>query len=520
MKRRQLIYVAWAAIFIFAMALRLPGLTQRPMHTDEAVHAIKFSDLLERNNYRYDPHEYHGPTLNYFTLIPAWLTGAKTLSAASEITLRIVPAFFGLLLIPLIWLLSPWLNRSTLLWMSLFTAISPALSYYSRYYIMEMMLLAFTLGWLVVWLRYWRDPKISWLITGAISLGLMMATKETWILNAIAALAATGLILIQSNNSRMLLSDGIQRIPQFHFIIAPIAVLFVAGLFFSSFGSNWHGLIDAVRAYSVYFRRAEGSTTVHEHPWYYYAHLLLWYKMRNGPLWSEGIIVLLASWGVVQTFRKSISENPVDRWIACYTLVLAVIYSIIPYKTPWNLLSFWQPIILLAGIGWTAVFRLNRSWKKWMIIGIGSCGILHLGWQSWQANFRYAASPANPYVYGHTSPDIFRIVGAVHTATKADNGDQTYIEVICPNDDYWPLPWYFRKYPNVGYWNHVSMKTPAAPIIIVAPVVEQSLLNKLYVQPPPGQRPLYVPLIDSSTELRPGVELRSYVIKALWDRMR
>ncbi|MCB0293433.1 MAG: hypothetical protein KDH97_24480, partial [Calditrichaeota bacterium] len=60
-------------ILALALLLRLPGLERRPMHTDEAVHAVKFGALLEEGFYEYDPFEYHGPTLNYFTLIPAWL---------------------------------------------------------------------------------------------------------------------------------------------------------------------------------------------------------------------------------------------------------------------------------------------------------------------------------------------------------------------------------------------------------------------------------------------------------------
>jgi predicted membrane-bound mannosyltransferase len=62
--------------------LRLPQLGMRPMHTDEAVHAIKFGALLETGTYRYDKNEYHGPTLNYLTLLPAWLL-SRRLSAKS-----------------------------------------------------------------------------------------------------------------------------------------------------------------------------------------------------------------------------------------------------------------------------------------------------------------------------------------------------------------------------------------------------------------------------------------------------
>ena len=82
-------------IIVIALCFRLPQLHIRPMHGDEAVHAIKFGDLLENGVYQYDPFEYHGPTLNYFTLLPAWLLSQQTLIDISESTLRIVAVFFG-----------------------------------------------------------------------------------------------------------------------------------------------------------------------------------------------------------------------------------------------------------------------------------------------------------------------------------------------------------------------------------------------------------------------------------------
>ena len=93
-----------------------------------------------------------------------------------------------------------------------------------------------------------------------------------------------------------------------------------------------------------------------------------------------------------------------------------------------------------------------------------------------------------------------------------------YIEVICPAHDYWPLPWYLRAFPNVGWWSEVDVSVPAAPLIICKPSLEPALLKKLYEVPPPGQRDLYLPLFDSYSEIRPTVEVRGYVVKSLWDR--
>ena len=77
----------------------LPFLAARPMHADEAVHADKLGTLLEGGGYAYDPAEYHGPTLYYLTLVPAWLQGARRYVDVDEVTLRSVPAAVGTLLV-------------------------------------------------------------------------------------------------------------------------------------------------------------------------------------------------------------------------------------------------------------------------------------------------------------------------------------------------------------------------------------------------------------------------------------
>ncbi|GAI50799.1 unnamed protein product, partial [marine sediment metagenome] len=126
------------------------------MHGDEAVNAIKFGSLLEEGDYCYDPHEYHGPTLNYFTLLPAWLSSAEKLTEVSEFTLRIVPVFFGLLLVLLLLLLADGLGWTTVACAAVLTAISPAMVFYSRYYIHEMPLVCFTFASITSGWRYTR----------------------------------------------------------------------------------------------------------------------------------------------------------------------------------------------------------------------------------------------------------------------------------------------------------------------------------------------------------------------------
>ncbi len=76
----------WVVVLALAAGamMRLPQLDLRPMHTDEAVHAVKFGALLETGTYRYDKNEYHGPTLNYFTLLPAWFASEARFVQVTE----------------------------------------------------------------------------------------------------------------------------------------------------------------------------------------------------------------------------------------------------------------------------------------------------------------------------------------------------------------------------------------------------------------------------------------------------
>src|ERR1700734_540203 len=101
---RGLILGLLLAVFA-ALALRCPQLAIRPMHNDEAVNAIKLRALWEKGTYRYDPQEYHGPTLPYFTLAWVKLIRVPDFAQCDEAELRAVTVIFGvglILLLPLI----------------------------------------------------------------------------------------------------------------------------------------------------------------------------------------------------------------------------------------------------------------------------------------------------------------------------------------------------------------------------------------------------------------------------------
>jgi uncharacterized protein (TIGR03663 family) len=526
-------YVGVFLIAVFlALAFRLPRLQQRPMHTDEAVHAIKFGKLLEEGKYKYDPNEYHGPTLNYLTLIPAWLSSAKKLTEVSEFTLRIVPVFFGILLVLLVLLIADGLGASGVVFAAILTAISPAMVFYSRYYIQEMLLVCFTFAFIVFCYRYIKSKKIIWIILAGMSLGLMHATKETAILALGSMLLALLLMHLWGKPPAKLGAKN----SIWHLIVGFAVAAIISILFYSSFFTNPGGILDSVRTYAAYFDRASVNS-LHFHPWYYYLKMLLYFRLGSGPIWSEAFIVVLAVIGFIVAIRgkSSTQGEALDRikpalsgvdfnllkFIAFYTLIMTIVYSVIRHKTPWCMLSFLHGMILLAGVGAAALLKMFPSvFARTVVSLLILVGGAQLAWQSYLANYKYYADPCNPYAYAHTTTDIFNMVNRIEEiAEVAPNGRRMQIHFICPNEhDFWPFPWYLRAFPNVGYWTAVTDQVISASVIIASPSVEKELLKKLYELPPPGQKQLYVPLFHTYSEIRPGVELRGYVPKDLFDK--
>jgi len=105
-------------------------------------------------------------------------------------------------------------------------------------------------------------------------------------------------------------------------------------------------------------------------------------------------------------------------------------------------------------------------------------GTAHLAWQAWRADTIYDADPRNPYVYSQTSPDLFKLVEQVEGLAGVDQrGHNLVVEVMAPEGDYWPLPWYLRRFERTGWWDHIP-ETPFAPIMLVSADLHAGLDEK------------------------------------------
>jgi uncharacterized protein (TIGR03663 family) len=507
------------------LALRLTRLDVRPMHHDEANQAVKFGALLERGEYRYDAHEHHGPTLYYLSLPAAWLRGQRSLASLDERTLRGVTAVFGAATILLLPLLAAGVGRTTMAASAILMALSPAMVFYSRMFIQESLFACFTLAFVIAAGHAVTRGGLAWFVLAGAAAGLAVATKETAVIVLPAAVISLGIARWSLGESRPR-SPLTTRDWQVAVLVSLSVAASVAALFYSSFLTEPGGILEPFRGARTYLDRGVDPVS-HTHPWHFYVGLLT-YSSSGGLAWTEALIIGLAVLGMAiawqpprRTYREEYRAKPSRqagrvgrtfwaRYLTCYVALTVTVFSAIPYKTPWNLLAFHVGLLVLAGIGFSwLVRRTSTRLLRGALVGSFAVASAHLGWQAWRASVTYASDPRNPYVYAQTVPDAVRMatrirdLAAVHPA-----GARMQVSVIAPPHEQWPIPWYLRAMPHVGYWT-----APGDAVALRAPIVVASMHHADALDDALGDR-----YVSEFFGLRPEVLLSLYVERSLWDR--
>jgi len=459
-----------------AAAIRIAHIENRPMHTDEAVHGIKFGDLLENGKYVYDPHEYHGPTLNYLTVPVVRLGGGNTLAQTTETQLRLVPAICGILLIAGLWLIRDLMGRGAMLCAAVLCAISPAMIFYSRYYIQEMLLVCFTFFAIAAIWRCVASPnrafRTAWLIVGGACMGLMHATKETCVIAIFSMVVAGGVgALAMLIGPGRWTKRGVKSIA-FSGLIVLAAGAVVSVVLMSTFFSNMNGPLDSITTYGQYLTRSggKGSAGMHSYHWDNYLHRILWWRTDGGAVWTEGFIVVLAVIGGIAGLLRCGCDNAhvkFVRFLTIYTIVMTVFYSALSYKTPWCLLGFLHGMILLAGVGAAALLRMRPALEfRVAVLVILIAGASHLGWLGWRGSFSNCVDPGNPYVYVHPTRDVTKMVSMIKSVAQSHpQKNDMPMQIICPKNHAWPFPWYLREFTQIDWIGNI----PTVPYVLIYP---------------------------------------------------
>jgi uncharacterized protein (TIGR03663 family) len=126
-------WISAGAVTAIAAFFRFVWLTLKPFHHDEGVNAFFLKNLINDGLYKYDPANYHGPTLYYIAI------AFTTIFGYDAIPVRVSMDIFGLLMVVFVLFLRKYLGNVGSLVAGLFVALSPGMVYISRYFIHEIL---------------------------------------------------------------------------------------------------------------------------------------------------------------------------------------------------------------------------------------------------------------------------------------------------------------------------------------------------------------------------------------------
>jgi len=118
--------IAWTALLLLALILRVYQLGARVMSHDESLHTTYSYNLYAGIGFKHDP-LMHGPLLFHVTAVSYFLFGPSDFSA------RLPVALLGVGIVWLLWLARDWLGKRGAFLAATLIALSPTMVYHSRY---------------------------------------------------------------------------------------------------------------------------------------------------------------------------------------------------------------------------------------------------------------------------------------------------------------------------------------------------------------------------------------------------
>ena len=179
----------------------------------------------------------------------------------------------------------------------------------------------------------------------------------------------------------------------------------------------------------------------------------------------------------------------------------ALAYSLIPYKTPWLMLSFTVPMAIAGG--YAAQTLADWAWRsngmRAVVVAVVGGGLFVNVCQTVALNFREYDNDKYIYVYAHTRREAEEMLREIERMTeRAGTNKKTGIAIATP--DYWPLPWYFRDNTGIAYDQRIVTRyDPKVTPIVIG---KEDQIEQLRAALGPDYRQ-----VGGEYPLRPGVNL-------------
>jgi hypothetical protein len=219
-------------------------------------------------------------------------------------------------------------------------------------------------------------------------------------------------------------------------------------LLFTTFFTNPAGLQDGLFE-SIRYWLAQQPVGRGNQPWFYYFVLLGAYEL---PAVAAALI------GVVVALRRPTLLRLYLVWAAVLDLVL---YTWAGEKMPWLLMHPLLPILLLAGIGLSTLWRERRRLRARAGLTLVGVLLVPMLWGGLALNYRHPADPAELLVFTQTSPQLLRADHRLHllnTQLAASAHRPLRLDVDSRDALDWPWWWYLRGFTRA---THADMSDPA-----------------------------------------------------------
>jgi len=442
-------------LLLILLGLHCVHLGVRPPHHDESVNGWFVDGIFNRGYYQYDPQNYHGPLYFYI------LTFFEKLFGRSIEVLRWPTILFGWLVTATPFLFRRWLSNRGAWIAAFFLAVSPAMVFFSRYAIHEMGFTLFCILFFYFWLRAREESMTVKNVAGlGLTLGAMACMKENFVLYVATLLIAEGCIRVYERrfkieNPKKLLLGSLAIVAIAFVIIVPV---------FSAFFHDANGVPNFFKAFELWSKTGENGNG-HQKPFDY------WLKLMSELEWMAmlGLLLVPLALKKVPAQLRLISVMSFGLWLA---------YSIVAYKTPWCVLSFYWGLILVAAYWLSQWMARWTDRKKGLTIALSVALVCGYGVSAYQS---YDAAYANPdqdghlYIYGQTYRDLMGPLNEIVAAGKADPSLHQSLHIQVISAFTWPLPFILGEFKSVGYYGEKN-----APPVLDAPIVimDRSMENE------------------------------------------
>jgi len=167
------------------------------------------------------------------------------------------------------------------------------------------------------------------------------------------------------------------------------------------------------------------------------------------PHWNIDSVTSLGVWILVCSFALFIalpSQSRAIRWLCLYGLATLTGYSLVPYKTPWCIISLLWPFFFALG---QVAEDLTESTDRRLVYLVG----LLLAWtplnDCWRLNFVRPTEDGDRYVYVQTTNDINKLLRPVRRLVRESAIHRQMHGLVLT--EAFPLIWELNGFPNITY---------------------------------------------------------------------